>query len=237
MQGGSSFAGFPEGKADPTPIPAGFFTELLPAIDDLGELRLTLYALWALARRPAAARFLRRADLLGDRLLMESFHAPGREAEGRLMAALERCVARGSLLQVVAAGQAEADPFYLLNTPRGRAAAVGLARGEWTPGDETTPVELRLERPNIFNLYEQNIGPLTPMMAERLREAETSFPAAWIEEAIAIAVENNVRKWSYVQAILNDWQRRGKDYREDRGDSEKARRRYLKGELADPSGS
>jgi DNA replication protein DnaD len=75
------------------------------------------------------------------------------------------------------------------------------------------------------------------MIAERLREAEASFPGPWIEEAMRIAVENNVRKWSYVQAILDGWQRQGKDDREDRGDSEKARRRYLKGELADPSGS
>jgi DnaD/phage-associated family protein len=175
--------------------------------------------------------------MVGDRLLMESFGPMPREAEARLAAALERCVSRGSLLQVRPSGQAEGEPLYLLNTPRGRAAAEGLERGEWKPGDEATPVELMLDRPNIFILYEQNIGPLTPMIAERLREAEASFPGPWIEEAMRIAVENNVRKWSYVQAILDGWQRQGKDDREDRGDSEKARRRYLKGEHADPSGS
>jgi len=231
------FTGFPEGKADPTPIPAGFFSELLPAIDDVGELRLTLYAFWALARKPAAGRYLRKSEVCEDRLLLESFggHAGGNEA--RLIAALERCVARGTLLQVRPSGEGEAEPLYLLNTPRGRASAEGLVRGEWKPGDDTAPVELMLDRPNIFNLYEQNIGPLTPMIADRLREAEASFPSVWIEEAIGIAVENNVRKWGYVQAILDGWQRRGKDDREDRGDSEKARRRYLKGELADSSES
>jgi DnaD/phage-associated family protein len=228
-----SFGGFPEGKADPTPIPAAFFSELLPAIDDLDELRLTLYAFWALARKPAEARYLLRAEMVGDRLLLQSFGG----SEDRLADALERCVLRGTLLQVRPLGEAAGEPLYLLNTPRGQAAARGLARGEWTPGGEGAPVELALDRPNIFNLYEQNIGPLTPLLAERLREAEAEFPAAWIEEAIGIAVENNVRKWSYVQAILDDWQRKGKDDREDRGDSEKARRRYLKGELADPSSS
>lgn len=236
MTKSQSFGGFREGKPDPTPIPAGFFTDLLPAIDDLGELRLTVYAFWALARKSPSVRYLRRIDFQGDRLLMGSFGAPAREAEARLADALERCVLRGTLLRVVAVGEAEADPLYLLNTPRGRAAAAGLARGEWKPGENEAPVELALDRPNLFNLYEQNIGPLTPMLAERLREAEADFPAAWIEEAIGIAVENNVRKWSYVQAILDGWQRQGKDDREDRGDSEKARRRYLKGELADSSG-
>ncbi|HMK09512.1 MAG TPA: DnaD domain protein [Anaerolineales bacterium] len=232
-----SFAGFPEGKADPTPVPAGFFSQLLPVIDDLDELRLTLHAFWCLARKPAAARYLRRVELAADRLLMQAYGAPGTESDSRLDAALERCVSRGSLLRVRPSEAPEGESLYLLNTPRGRAAADGLLRGEWRPGEATAPVELMLDRPNIFNLYEQNIGPLTPLLAERLREAEASFPAEWIEEAMRIAVENNVRKWSYVQAILDGWQRQGKDDREDRGDSEKARRRYLKGELADPSGS
>jgi DnaD/phage-associated family protein len=82
-------------------------------------------------------------------------------------------------------------------------------------------------------MYEQNIGPLTPMIADTLRYAEATFPAIWIEEAIQIAVDNNVRKWSYINAILEGWQSRGKDAREDRGDSEKARQRYLKGWFED----
>src|SRR3990170_3617863 len=227
MKSGTTFSGFPEGTADPTPIPAGFFAELLPAIDDLGELRLTLYAFWALARKAATVR---------DRLLMQSFGGAGAETETRLAEALERCVARGTLLRVHLGETG--DAFYFLNSPKGRAAAAGLAEGDWTPGGEdVAPVELMVDRPNLFNLYEQNIGPLTPMIADRLREAQEAYPAAWVEDAIRIAVENNVRKWSYVQAILDDWGQRGRDDREDRGDSEKARRRYLKGELADSSGT
>ena len=236
MKTGTGFTGFPEGKADPTPLPAGFFSELLPAIDDLGELRLTLYAFWALARKGAAGRYLRLEELAADRLLLQSFGGAGAEAAASLADALERCVTRGTLLRVRPGETGEA--FYFLNTPKGRAAAAALAQGEWKPsGEDAAPVELMVDRPNLFNLYEQNIGPLTPMIADRLREAQEAYPAAWIEDAIRIAVENNVRKWSYVQAILDDWQRRGRDDREDRGDSEKARRRYLKGQLADSSGT
>jgi DnaD/phage-associated family protein len=232
---GTPFAGFPEGKADPTPIPAGFFSELLPAIDHLGEMRLTLYAFWALARKASAFRYLRLEELTADRLLLQSYGEAG-NAEAELAEALERCVARGTLLRVRA--HDEGETVYFLNTPKGRAAASGLARGDWRPGGEgAAPVELLVDRPNLFNLYEQNIGPLTPLIAERLREAEAAYPAEWIEDAVRIAVENNVRKWSYIQAILDDWTQRGKDDREDRGDSEKARRRYLKGELADSSGT
>ncbi|MCK4962934.1 MAG: DnaD domain protein, partial [Anaerolineales bacterium] len=59
------------------------------------------------------------------------------------------------------------------------------------------------------------------------------YSTQWIEDAIRIAVENNVRKWRYIEAILEGWLTRGRDEREDRGDSEKARRRYVEGEFAD----
>jgi DnaD/phage-associated family protein len=71
------------------------------------------------------------------------------------------------------------------------------------------------------------------MIAERLREAEDDYPSQWIEDAIRIAVENNVRKWRYVEAILEDWRTKGRDEREDFRDTEKARRSYLEGELGD----
>jgi DnaD/phage-associated family protein len=82
-------------------------------------------------------------------------------------------------------------------------------------------------------LYEQNIGALTPLLAERLQEAENEYPVAWIESAIEIAVANNVRKWRYVEAILEDWKTKGRDDQEDRRDLEETRQRYLGGEFAE----
>jgi DnaD/phage-associated family protein len=124
--------------------------------------------------------------------------------------------------------------FYFLNSPKGRAAAQAIQRGEWQySGDPQTPLDLSLEKPNIFRLYEENIGPLTPLIAEKLSEAEDSYPAQWIEDAIRKAVENNVRRWNYVEAILKSWQEGGRDERTDRRDSEKDRRRYVEGEFSE----
>lgn len=67
------------------------------------------------------------------------------------------------------------------------------------------------KRSNIFTLYEKNIGIITPMMAETLKEAEKDYPPEWIREAIEIAVGNNARKWSYVSAILGRWSTNGYD--------------------------
>jgi len=92
---------------------------------------------------------------------------------------------------------------------------------------------VEVERPNIFALYEQNIGLLQPLIAEELREAEKTYPAAWIEEAFKIAVERNARNWRYIKAILERWTREGKDDGAPKRGSKEDRYRYIKGEYAD----
>ena len=64
---------------------------------------------------------------------------------------------------------------------------------------------------NIFTLYEQNIGLLTPMIALSLADAEEQYGPVWIGDAIKIAVENNKRNWKYCEAILKRWAVEGKD--------------------------
>ena len=66
------------------------------------------------------------------------------------------------------------------------------------------------EQPNIYTLYEDNIGMLTPMIADELRDAEKSYPESWIRDAIKEAVRQGKRKWSVVSAILQRWSVEGK---------------------------
>uniref|UniRef100_A0A7C4Q4S0 DnaD domain protein n=1 Tax=Bellilinea caldifistulae TaxID=360411 RepID=A0A7C4Q4S0_9CHLR len=224
------FPGFPPGKTRLTPLPAAFFSELLPQIDDLSELKVTLYAFWLLDRMEGEFRFFRASDLTEDERLLEGLAKNRRQALTNLQDALERAVQRGSLLRV---NLGEEDSLYFLNTPRGRAAVVALQNGEWSPEDIQRPeVRLTLERPNIFRLYEENIGPLTPLIAETLEEAEKTYPVEWIEEAIRAAVESNVRRWRYVEAILRARLERS-EHEANRGKSEKDRRRYIQGEYGE----
>ena len=210
-------------------VPAAFFTELLPAIDHLGELKVSLYAVWLISRQTGQPRYFQRRHLLEDRRLMDGLSGPGMSAEEALDDALERAVARGTLLH---ASSGEGAGIFVLNTPKGREAMDALVRGTWVP-ENFDLKGLKADRPTIYTLYEQNIGPLTPMIADTLKDAEASYPMAWIEDAIRLAVENNARKWRYVEAILNDWSTRGRDEGKDRGDSEEARRRYVEGKFAD----
>ena len=73
-----------------------------------------------------------------------------------------------------------------------------------------SPSSPRNASPNIFSLYEANIGMLTPMIADDLREAESLYPASWIEDAFREAVEQNKRSWRYVERILERWSQEGK---------------------------
>ena len=231
----NTFPGFPEGKVGFTSIPDPFFRQLLPQIDHLGELKVTLYAFWRLDRMEGAFRYLQRDTLIDDEHLLRLFKDdPDQPAAEEIEDALQRCLDRGTLLKATLEFEAGPADFFFLNTPKGRAAIQAIESGEWRhSGDPTSPLEVIVSTPTIYQLYEENIGPLTPMIAETLQDAEDTYPGQWIEEAVRIAVENNARSWSYVEAILKRWQEGGRDERKDRRDTEKDRRSYVEGELSD----
>lgn len=232
MQG---FAGFPDGKQRLTPIPNLFFSDLLPTIDSLPELKVTLYAFWALGQREGEVRYLRLPDFMNDPILLKAMGGPNIQAGiDALMDGIERAVARGTFLQVTIEGVDGQMELYFLNTERGRAAVDGISRGEWRPSpDDEMPITLLVERPNIFVLYEQNIGALTPMIADELREAERTYPPRWIEEAIKLAVTNNVRRWRYVQTILERWRTEGRQDALGQRDSQRDLQRQIPSEYDD----
>lgn len=229
------FPGFPAGKLRVTRIPSLFFSDLLPAIDTLAELKVTLYCFWLSGRRPNLPPYVRWSELRGDDGLLAGLAEPERNAEEALRDGLERAVARGTLIHVVTQKGEQVEDWYFLNTESGRAAVERLRLGDWSDLAEAAPTTVRLaiERPNIFVLYEQNIGLLQPLIAEELREAERRYPAAWIEEAFGEAVRLNKRNWRYVRAILERWATEGKGDGK-RGEGSAAdRRRYASGKYAD----
>jgi DnaD/phage-associated family protein len=229
-----TFSGFESKVSKNTPLPGQFFSELLPQIDHLGELKLTLYVIWRLDRLEGTFRYVRKTDIAEDTVFMLGLAASKREQENSLDEALERAVGRGTLLRAELALEEGAEYLYFLNSPKGRAAVQGLSQGKWHPKDlPAAPIELSQERPNIYRLYEAHVGPLTPMLAESLRDAEDLYPTEWIEDAIRIAIENNVRKWRYIEAILKSWQEQGRHDQEDRRDSKENYRKYTQGEFAD----
>ncbi len=191
------------GNAGFTPIPNEFFSDWLSEIDDLNELKVTLFALWFSANQEGAAH----------PLFVDDF-AEGLDAVD-INLGLEKCVQRGSLLKVTS----EAEDVYFLNSPRGRAAAESARAGEWVPSRRATATPV--PRPNIYRLYEENIGALTVLVADMLKDAEEEYSEKWIAEAIALAVKANARNWNYVEAILKRWKEEGYGKKQNRQDASK----------------
>jgi DnaD/phage-associated family protein len=226
------FEGFPPGKVKMMALPSQFFSEVLPLLDDLNELKVILYCFWALGQKDGDFRYMQKSDFCADATFMDSLaRSEGATPQESLDLALKRATDHGVLL--AAAGQLgdHIETFYFVNTALGRSAVRQIAAGQWRPG-ATMPIEILPERPNIFALYEANIGPLTPIIADELRDAERDFPTLWIEEAIAEAVKSNIRNWRYIRAILERWKQEGKS-RQQSEDPLADGKRYISGKYAD----
>jgi DNA replication protein len=225
-----TFPGFSEESTTQIRIPEQFFRDLLLQIDNLDELKLTLYIFWQLDRKEGLFRYLSLSDLVKDKQLLKSMGKDLKTARTALVEVLQQAAQRGTLILVDYPLNKKNERLIFLNTPKGRAALEAIKRGDWhIAGDPQQHPATYTERLNIFQLYEANVGPLTPIIADALRDAEKTYQANWIEDAFRIAVERNKRSWHYIEAILHRWQEGGRDDRKDkqyRRDTEKTRRRY-----------
>jgi len=211
------FNGFPAGELRFTSVPDLFFARLLPQIDSLAELKVTLHFLWVHYRQ--ARQVISYNELLTDETLMQSLALIDEEVENGLKQGLQRAVERGTLLYARVEDQAGQHDLYCLNSERGRQAHAKIKEGEMgIVALSDAEIAPPTKRPNIFELYEDNIGLISPILADELKDAEATYPPEWIEDAFKIAVENNVRKWTYIRAILERMAVAGRGQTQDKGD-------------------
>jgi DNA replication protein len=275
------FTGFSSDKQKTIRVPEGFFSDVLPQIGSVLELKVTLYLFWRLARGGVVSGSPRIVSLgeLGseEKLKAALTQVKGpRPFEEALREGLELAVARGTLLQLRIAQVAQpvlsapngnghsngnrhskqlqegerVEYWFLLNTRENKAWVEALGNGEvdvlTTPlasfyldaGDANSLSNFKsaiiIERPNVYTLYEQNIGLLTPIVAEKLQEAEGHYPVEWINAAFEEAVLNNKRNWRYIERILERWTIEGRQSGKDRGSVEQSLDldKYTKGKYA-----
>jgi DNA replication protein len=202
----SKFEGFPS-RGEYTSIPNVFFSRLLPEIEDLEELKVTLHVIAALYRKKGYPRFVSFSELLGDAAVMGSL-----KEEEDLRRALKMGLDRGTLINVTLADGAREDIFFL-NDEAGRQAAAKIESGELKIAGSKAghrPEIPAAEAPDIFTLYEQNIGLITPLIADDLREDEQLYPPEWIRDAIREAALHNKRNIRYIDKILENWSVEGR---------------------------
>ena len=213
----NKFKGFTDSETF-TPLPDKFFHNLLKEIDDAAELKVTMYFLWRAEHMDGPFRALNRMDFNVKEL--------GLSAE-EITRGLEKAVRRGSMLKV----EKEAVVYFLLNSPRGRAGIQAIESGTWNPASKISAPPM--ERPNVFRLYEENIGPLTPLIADALKDAEELYSDEWVADAIELAAKNNKRNWKYCEAVLKRWKDEGRHGQKDQRDARQGSERYTKSEFAE----
>jgi len=220
------FNGFQENKKKLTGIPDVFFRELLPELEDINEIKLCLYILWKAYTIGDFGIPITAADILLDKILIGGLESSTVGTEKLVTEILEKAVVDNILIKI-SSEFIKGSYTYFINSPLGRKAASEKSQ-------KLQPVKTTLDQiqPNIYRLYQENIGPLTPIIADALREAENIYQVEWIEEAIKIAVQNNVRRWRYVESILDRWQKEGRDGT-DREHDQEDYRRYIKGEYGE----
>jgi DnaD/phage-associated family protein len=213
-------------------LPDSFFTQVMPKIQDLVELKVVLYVAYLILRKqdhpfafchserseessPAQGKLREESHATQGRpqfvtyieLKAESCRLSAELGEETLRQALDSAVEHGALLHSTLSINGMLEDVYSLT------------------GDSLQPPTI-----NIFALYEQNIGMITPMIAEELKEAEKIYPPQWIEEALKEAVALNKRSWRYIARILERWASEGKDSGEYRRDIKKdGPDKYVKG--------
>jgi len=191
-----------QGKTDFISLSDSFFTQVVPKIQDLAELKIVLYAAYLILQKQERPYFVTYKELKA-----ESCWLSAELDEETLCQALNSAVEHGALLHSTSNINGMLEDVYSLTVDSHQPPAI-----------------------NIFALYEQNIGMITPIIAEELKEAEKLYPPQWIEEAFREAVTLNKRSWKYIARILERWASEGKDSGEYRRDIKKdGPDKYIKG--------
>ena len=219
------FKGFPS-RTQFTPIPNLFFSNLLSQISDIAELKITLHIFWALYRKRGYPRFITYRELASTTGLLSGLKGGEKPPDEILRNALETASQRGTILHIILDKDGVPEDVYFLNMEADRQVVAKIQNGELAlaglkAGRQAYPDVETEEQPNIFTLYEENIGMLTPMIAEELRAAEKLYPEVWIRDAIKEAAKQGKHKWSYIVAILENWLAEGRSDGTYRRDSKK----------------
>ena len=197
----------PRSKTGFVSLPDSFFTQVMPEIQNLAELKVVLYVAHIILRKQQPSTHRSECSVTYSELKAEISRLLPDLSEETLRQSLDSAARHGALLHSASNIDGVLEDAYSLTV------------------DKRQPPTI-----NIFALYEQNIGIITPMIAEELKEAEKLYPPRWIEEAFREAVTLNKRSWRYIARILERWASEGKDSGECKRDTkEDGPDKYVKG--------
>jgi len=232
------FKGFSPRPDQLISLPAEFFSEILPLVNDLCTLKVILFAFNKIVSSEEQFPFLSHSSIMNDQNVLSLCGVSPEEQRSNLLKALANCCDLGVLLHAPIENSDERDILYFINSPRGQKAVEAVQAGTFSYNPVKKNAIQLTTLPNIYRLYEENIGPLTPIIADSLSEIENEYSPEWIEAAFQEAAKSNVRNLRYIEAILKNWQEVGKNVRTNRRRSQKSSEehdpdRYISGEFSD----
>ncbi|RJQ44347.1 MAG: DnaD domain protein [Anaerolineaceae bacterium] len=205
-------------------LSARFLVDTIGEIHDSLQLKVLLFAIWLAQQSGDEANPIALQDFYSYPEFMNQIGGTPELMRKNLLVGLKANLDAGFFTGNTFEAMQQGHPFYI-NTIRGQQAA----QLQNTAMDIQQNHSYKIpDRSDVFRLYEENIGPLTPLIADALKDAEKEYSQEWLQEAIQIAVVNNVRKWRYIQAILKSWKEEGRNGRDQRN-AEEDYKQYTKG--------
>ncbi|MBA7631346.1 hypothetical protein ES703_38877 [subsurface metagenome] len=201
-------------------MPLPWIKMWLEALDDPKLTRMSLAergAWWGILKLAgkcnAGGKLVSGGEGLGIDDIADALHIKNAEDRQSLESMIAKMEKRGSLkwnenhvLTVVHYEERQRIPPS--SRPEAVAERVRLHR-ERQQRQKTGEGEAVGELGVISKLYEENIGVLTPVAAERLKDIAERYPPGWFGEALKEAVARGARNLKYIEAILERWKAEG----------------------------
>lgn len=196
-----------------TNIPNNLIKYIIDDINDETDIKCVLRLVYLISSQPKSTPWITYPDFIRD-----EFMSNNTIKTQKTSLSLKKHLSMGALLSLIKKELVLSQVILIKNMPT-RILALNLTSTiEVLSKYETTiqnsaritddikktfkEIEEQFQVTNVFTLYEKNIGPLNPMIVDKLKEASTIYPHRWIIDAFNESVRNNKKTWNYISAIL-----------------------------------
>lgn len=211
-------------RTEYTPIPNYFFGRNLDNINNILELKALLRTVYLIKQKRNYPQILTFNEIKADQTIINALPDCTDGSFEQLRLILNGDIGRQLFTYIQMTKDDRQEEIYILNIPTNAKAINQIRNGAVHLPDLPDFTIMKSEnskKPTIFDLYESNIGILTPIIGEELKDAANLYPDDWIEDAFHKAVTNNKRNWRYIFRILQRWTDEGRHDGRPGGNSKK----------------